>query len=191
MEHKSEQVKQTALANGWKSEVRTNLDSFEQSDDVNDIQWDVYAMRDKETIHVLYIGDRFEEGTYKYGDHVVELSRRGEAVKFLTGKPDPRKFHKKRREFTDSYDDVIQDRSVPWEHDSPAIDILLAVVRKEIKWVRRFDGQICFAVVDVNLKERGSAKHFRVYESKNGRVLEWADALGFHAVALDQIIDVL
>jgi hypothetical protein len=186
MAHKSETLKQVALLEGWKAEVQTKLDRFNQSNDLNDIEWHIYAMREKETIHAIYLGDRFERAIYKYGDHVLKLFWRWEVIKLLTGKPDPAKFHRN----IPIGEGAPLERSVPWEHDSPAVDIMLAVLRKEIRWIRKFDGQICTAVVNVNLKERGSAKHFRVYEGKKGRVIEWADALGFHAVAIDQIIDV-
>lgn len=186
-EHKSEFIKQVALANGWKAEVVTDVDEFQISGDIRDIIWHVYAMRGRETMHVTYIGDLFEKGIYKYGAQVAHLSWRYRVMKFITGQPDPKKFIRNNEPAL--AEDAIA-RNVPWERDTPAIDILLEVMKKEITWVRKFDGQVCTAVVDVNLKERGSAKHFRVYESKTGRVLEWADALGFHAVALGQIIDV-
>lgn len=182
-EHKSERIRQVALANGWKCEIQTNMDQFEKSGNLQDIHWHLYAKRDSQTIHIVYVGNRLEGGLYKYGDRSIKLWWKYEVIKVLTEKPDPAKYRKK------SDDDTV-DRAVPWDNDSPAMDIMLAVIRKEVKWVRKLDGSVCTAVVDVNLKEKGSAKYFRISEGKNGRVLEWADAMGFHAVALDQIISV-
>jgi hypothetical protein len=189
-EHKSEEIKQIALAQGWKAQVEPKFELYDTSGDINDIVWHLYALRNKETLHVVWRGNRLESGQYVYGDYRLKLWWRVEVINVLKGKPDPTKFHKKEKEYIQSYEEIVETRSVPWDADSPAIDIMLAVIKKEVKWVRKIDGVVCTAVVDVDLKEKGSAKHFRVYEGKNGRVLEWADTLGFHAVALDQIIDV-
>lgn len=187
MSHKSEALLQIALSNGWKAETLTDVHKFNETNNLKDVIWHLYAQRERETIHVLWEGNRLAGGLYKYGDHTVKLWWKNEVVKFLTGKPDITKFYRHSNEVASADDEY---RSVPWENDTPAVDIMLAVVRKEVKWIRKIDGQIRSAFVDVNLQEPGSAKHFRVYESKHGRVLEWADALGFHSVALDQIIDV-
>lgn len=187
-EHKSDALMHAALANDWKAEVVTHMELYDVSGDISDIMWHLYAMRGKETLHVVWRGNRLERGLYKYGDQTVKLWWKNEVVKFITGKADPARFMKRANMVISDNDELA--RSLPWEHDSPAIDIMLAVIRREIRWIRKFDGKVCSAVVDVDLKEKGSAKHFRVCEGKSGRVLEWADALGFHAVGLDQIIDV-
>lgn len=184
MTHKSEHVRQAALSAGWKAEVKTNLDEYEKTGNVKSIIWNLYLLRDHETIHIAWEGNRFLGGLYKYGDHTVKIWWRNELFSFINGKPNPAKRLKK------AVDEDTVTRSVPWEHDSPAMEIMIEVLRKEIRWIRKLDGSICSAIVDVNLSDKGSAKHFRIYDGKNGRVLEWADALGFHAVALDQIIDV-
>lgn len=171
-EHKSEKIKQIAIQNGWKCQVVPRFDVFDTTGDVSDIIWDLYALRGKETISVSWHGNRLESGLYVYKDYRRTLWWKTEVVKFLGQDP--------------------KDAGpIPWEEDAPAFDILLAVVNRKIKWVRKLDGQECEALVDVNLSEPGSAKHFRIHSTKSGRrVLEWTDSLGFHAVGLDQIIEV-
>lgn len=189
-EHKSEHFKRLAVENGWKADVRTDLSVYKDTKDICDVIWNVYAMRGKETLKITWTGDRFTQANYVYGDHHRKLWWPVEVSKLLAGRPDPRKYRRKDSDLAVSYEEMVQQRCVPWEPDAPASEIMLKVVKKEIKWIRKIDGQVCSAFVDVDLKEKGSAKHFRVYEQKNGRVLTWADALGFHSVALDQIIEV-
>jgi hypothetical protein len=184
MEHKSEAMMQTALANGWKAQVKPTIPESRRYDE---IVWDLYCVRGQETIYVQWIGDRLTDATYTLGDMSRKPARAGSVIKLLVGKPDYKKLDH------DEIDAVLQDRNVPWVHDTPAVEILLAVMHKEIKWIRKFDGLVLDAVVDVDTRSASSMKHFRVFESppqSNRRVLEWADGFGFHAVALDQIIDV-
>ena len=188
-EHKSEQFRRTAIKYGWDADVRTDLSVYKRSQDINDVLWNVYALRGKETLKITWTGDRFTQASYVYGDLRRKLWWPTEVSKLLAGKPDPRKYRRKDSEIA-SYDEMVEHRSVPWSEETPAMDVMMAVLRKEITWVRKIDNQVCSAFVDVDLKEPGSAKHFRVYEHKNGRMLTWADALGFHTVALDQIINV-
>jgi len=186
MTHKSDVLVKVAEDNGWKVGVVTDIKKFNETNNVTDVTWNLYALRDKETLHVVYQGNRLTGGLYKYGAHSVKLWWKNEVVKLLTGKPDPAKY----RASGENPPGDEPERSVPWGEDTPAIDILLEVARKEIRWIRKFDNSVRSAVVDVNLNEKGSARHFRIFDSKSGRVLEWADALGFHAVALNQIIEV-
>lgn len=182
-EHKSERLKQVALANGWKAQVVPKLEKYEQSGDPAAIEWHVYAMREKETVHVFYIGNRFISSKYTYGSYCQYPARSGSVVKLLTGKPDPRKLE------GSSAIDLLDSRVVPWRDDTPALEVMLAVLGKTITWVRKIDGEICQAHVDKSLNL--GKKYFRLYESKAGRrILEWQDREGFHAVGLDQIIDV-
>jgi hypothetical protein len=189
-EHKSEEFRRTAIKYGWDADVRTDLSVYKRTQDIKDVLWNVYALRGKETLKITWTGDRFTQANYVYGDFRRRLWWPTEVSKLLAGKPDPRKYRRKDSESVASYDEIVEHRSVPWSDDTPAMDVMMAVLRKEISWVRKIDGQVCSAFVDVDLKEQGSAKHFRVYEHKNGRMLTWADALGFHTVALDQIINV-
>jgi hypothetical protein len=184
MEHKSEQMMQTALAHGWKAQVKPTIPASALYDE---IVWDLYCVRGPETLHVSWTGDRQQEGTYTYGDYTTSPTRRQQVVAILTGKPNPKKLN---REETKA---LLEDRSVPWVHDTPAIEILLSIMNKDIKWIRRFDGQVCEATVQIDKQSKAGMKYFRVIESpphSNRRVLEWADMFGFHAVGLDQIIDV-
>lgn len=187
MIHKSERLLEVAASHGWKAEVKADVHKYNETKDHHDVIWHLYGIRDKESIHVIWEGNRLAGGLYKYGDHTVKIWWKNEAIKLLIGKPNPAKFR--------VHGNIVAStgklsHSIPWNNDSPASEIMLAVARKEIKWVRKIDGQVLSAFVDVNLHEQGSAKHFRVYDSNHGRVLEWADAEGFHSVALDQIIDV-
>jgi hypothetical protein len=183
VEHKSERIKQVALAHGWKAQVVPKLERFEKSGNARDIEWHVYAMREKEAVHVTYLGDRFISSTYSYGDHKQYPARSGGVIKLLEAKPDPRKFSR------NNAGNLLNARSLPWHDDAPAMEIMLAVLGKTITWVRNIDGSVCNAHVDkqTNLGK----KYFRLYESKAGRrILDWQDREGFHSVGLDQIIDV-
>lgn len=183
MEHKSERIKVAALSSGWKAEVVPKLHKFEKSGNPGDIEWHVYAMRDKETIHVMYLGNRFISSTYSYGNYKQYPARSGSVLRLLAGKPDPRKLEGA------SVESLLESRSLPWNEETPAMDVMLAVLGKSITWVRKIDGEVCTAHVD---KQTNLGKpYFRLYESKTGRrILDWQDREGFHSVGLDQIIDV-
>lgn len=184
MEHKSERVMQTALAHGWKAQVKPTIPASQNYDE---IVWDLYCVRGQETLHVQWVGDRQGDGTYTYGDYKSNPARRGAVVNLLTGKPDPKKLNR------EEVASLLEDRSVPWVHDTPAVEILLSVMNKDIKWVRKFDQQVCEATVNIDKQSKTALRHFRILESpphSNRRVLEWADGYGFHTVGLDQIIDV-
>lgn len=104
-------------------------------------------------------------------------------MKLLAGRPDPRRLE------TKSQEDLLQTRYVPWKEETPALEVMVSVLGKQITWVRKLDGEVCSAYVDkqTNLGK----KYFRVYETKAGRrILEWQDREGFHAVGLDQVISV-
>lgn len=182
-EHKSERIKQAALKYGWKSEVVPKLHRFEKSGDAADIEWHVYAMREKETIHVMYLGNRFISSTYSYGTHRQYPARSGGVLKLLAGKPDPRRLE------GSTVESLLEARSLPWQDDTPAMEIMLAVLGKTISWVRKIDGEVCTAHID---KQTNLGKpYFRIKETNNGRrILEWQDREGFHAAGLDQIINV-
>lgn len=189
-DHKSEEVMNIARQNGWAAEIMTDLTEFNRTKKVNDVVWNLYAIRGLEILKASWIGDRFDQANYAYGDHRRKLWWPVEVTRLLAGRPDPRKYRSKDSDYIQSYEAIMEGRHVPWDEDAPASEIMQAVARREIRWIRKFDGQVCSAFVDVNLKEKGSAMHFRVSEHRNGRTLEWADSLGFHTVALNQIIDV-
>ena len=189
-DHKSEKVKDAAIEKGWEVQIVTKLDAFEMTQDVNDIEWHLYAMRNKEEyLHVIWIGDKMESGFYTYRNYRRKLWWRTEVIKVINSTPDPTKMRGLCKKYSD--EEIPNVRNVPWDDDTPAVDIMLAVINRTVKWIRKFDNEICEQLVDVNLGEKASAKHFRVYSTNAGRrVLEWADALGFHAVGIDQIISV-
>lgn len=177
--HKSEELMQTCLANGWKAQVKPEL-----AENPEEIVWNLYAIRNKETLHVPWLGNRMQAATYTYGEHHrLVLNWRNQVLKLVTGRPDPRKL---KGEDTEK---LIKTRSVPWDEESNDIEILLYFSGKaiEISWIRAIDREIATGVVD------GSNKFLKVKESppnSGRRVLEWADAYGFHAVRLDSIINV-
>lgn len=178
MPHKSEKVLAVALENNWEAEIVTNA---EPSMDIKDVTWVLYAMRGAEALKAPWRGNLMECGLYTYGEYRHKLWWKTEVLKFLTGQPDPKKLKIS----------SVTPTSVPWTDETPAIDVMLAVVNRMVTYRRNIDGKILEAVVDVNLKREASAKHFRVYVSKSGRrMLEWVDGVGFHAIALDQIINV-
>lgn len=182
MEHKSERIKRAALAHGWKAEVAPKFDLYDQTHDAADIEWHVYAMRDKETIHVVYQGNRFVSGKYTYGRYSQHPGRSGSVLSLLAGKPDPRKLN-------GDPEQLLGSRSVPWSEDTPALDIMLAVLGRTITWVRKIDGEVCNAYIDKHTNLGKS--YFRLSQSKAGRrILEWQDRQGFHSVGLEQIIEV-
>jgi hypothetical protein len=182
VEHKSEKIKQSALAHGWKAEVVPKLHRYEKSGDPSDIEWHVYAMRDKETVHVTYLGNRFISSKYSYGNHKQYPARSGAVLKLLAGKPDPRKLD-------GDPEQLMESRSVPWEDDTPALEVMLAVLGRTITWVRKIDGEICSAYIEKSTNV--GRPYFRVAQSKAGRrILEWQDREGFHSVGLEQIINV-
>lgn len=181
-EHKSERLKNVAINHGWKAQVVPKLDKYEKTGDPATIEWHVYAIRDKETIHVYYLGNRFISSTYSYGSVKLYPARSGGVVRLLAGKPDPRKLE-------GDAESLLESRSVPWDDETPALDILLAVLGKNISWVRKIDGEVCTAHLDkgTNLGKT----YFRVKQTSSGRrILEWQNREGFHAVGLDQIIGI-
>ena len=185
-EHKSELMKQTALANGWKSEVIPNLDKFNETGDINDIVWNVYCQRGLEAMHVVFTGERQTSAVYKYGSHHrLTPARRAPVMRLLTGTPDPKKLKGRQ-----SGEELIQNhRQVPWADDAPALEILMAALGKDISWIRRIDGETLTAYIPAESNKK--SKNYRVYSNKNGdRFLEWTNTEGFHTVRLDAIISV-
>jgi hypothetical protein len=179
---------QTALANEWKAQV---VPWIPPNQNHNEIVWNLYALRGRESLHVVFIGNRQDHATYVYGDHRTTPGHRAAVIKILIGKPDPRKLVKLTGH--ELIEKIHNSRSVPWEHDSPAIEIMLAVLGKEVTWVRKIDGGIQQGTVvrEMNLGN----KYFRVYESppqSGQRVLSWNDAEGgFRTVRINSIIDVV
>lgn len=189
LSHKSEDMKQLCLANGWKAEVYPYLADFEKSGDVNDLKWTLYAMRGEEpaleTLKVVWYAELQNECAYTYGEfYKLTPARKAPVIKLITGTPDLKKLR---------IPGAPEIEGPHWgelvlEEDLAAFDIMLAVVNHRIFWINRMTGDEKEAIVSVDLRDAGSARNFRVYEAPNGRrILEWADAFGFHAVGIDQI----
>lgn len=187
MEHKSEQIVSVAQENGWKAQCQPVIP---ESKKWEEIVWNVFAIRGPESLHVVYTGDRMTEATYTYGDqYKSHPARKGAVVDILKGAGTPPKQPRRIGPVTD--EQVAELRSVPFEIDTPAIDIMRHVMKKQVFWISKLTGRMMCASVNVDLKDPISARHFRVYDAPSGRrLLEWVDPYGFHAVALEQIINV-
>lgn len=172
---------QIALANGWKAQVKPEIPASKRYEE---IVWNLYAARDQETLHVVFIGNRQDHSIYTYGGKTTNPPHKAAVMKILTGTPDIRKLDKKT-----ALRVAAENAELPFTPDSPAFDILLAVLNRRVSWVRQIDGEVFASRID---KETNlGKKYFRVYEAKTGRrILEWQDREGFHAVALEQIIGV-
>ena len=191
--HKSEGLNQMCLANDWKTQI---VPEIPESGEPSEIVWNLYAVRGKETLQVTWLGNRMEGATYTYGEsYRLSLWWRNQVAKLITGKPDPRKLlrgaEKKEGGSRAVTQEIEEGREVPWQADTPAIEILLAVLGKQVTWVRRIDGEILSDVIDHHSNQ--GSKYFRVIEmppNSGQRVLEWTNTGGFHAVRLDAIVDV-
>jgi hypothetical protein len=180
--HKSTELRDLAIKNGWEATVLPDTKT-------DPITWNVYAKRvieDKtETLHVKYVGDLQKSAVYVYGDLRLLPARRAPLLRLITGKPDPRRFVKS------SVVKAEPLRTVPWDCDSPAVVILRGVLEKEITYVRSFDGEEKTLYVPGTNR---TSKHFRVIESpphSGRRILEFTSPTGgFHAVALERIVNV-
>jgi hypothetical protein len=159
-----------ALVNGWKAQVKPQIPA---SGNPDDIIWTLYAVKDEEVLKVVWQGDRRIEATYFDGEQYREPRK----IASVIAPKNP-----KIKETRD-YD------LVPFEVDAPALEVLLAVLGREVTWVRKIDGIRMSGIVE---KETNlGKKFFRVYNCSSGRrILEWQDREGFHAAALDQIVNV-
>lgn len=180
MEHKSEFVMQTALANGWKAQIKPEIPTNPLY--LNQILWILYAIREPEYLRVIWEGDRFVEAEYDYHGHKRYPTHQKAVIKIIEGKPSIRNLGL-------TADELMETRIIPFELSDPAMTILLAVLGKEITWVRKMDNEIMHGTVE---KHTNLGKpYFRIYKtSTDRRILEWQDRTGFHAVGLDQIISV-
>src|SRR6516162_1857208 len=153
---------QTALANEWKAQVVPEVPENLKPDE---IIWNLYALRGQESLHVVFMGNRQESATYVYGDHRTNPAHRAAVIKILTGRPDPRKLVKlEGHELIERVQDL---KEVPWEHDAPAMDIMLAVLGKEITWVRKIDGGIQQGTVVREMTIEAGTLIFKIIDGKN------------------------
>lgn len=178
-------MKQTALANGWKSEIIPETNVFDQTGNPDDIVWNLYALRGLEAMHVVFTGDRQTSAVYTYGEQYRQTpARRAPVIRLLTGKPNPKLLKGK-----ESSENLLKTREIPWSPDAPALDILLAVLGKDISWIRKIDGEILTSYIPRESNQR--SRNFRIYPGKNGdRFLEWTNNEGFHTVRIDSIVSV-
>lgn len=177
--HKSEQMMQLALSYGWKAQIKPEIPASGNS---KEIVWNLYCVRGRETMRVTWVGDRQQDdGVYTYDNYRRNLYRTTSAVRLLKGVPNPK---------WGKTEELLKDREIPFNSESPAMEILLAVLGKDIVWIRKIDGEVLKGTVE---KETNlGKKYFRIYSASTGRrILEWQDREGFHAVGLDQIIDVV
>lgn len=189
--HKSEDMKQLCLSHGWKAEVYPDLEEFDLTGDPETIRWKLYAIRGEEdaqeTLKVEWKSDLQTGCIYTYGEHYrLTPARKAPVIRLITGTPDPKKLK------IPGAPDPDQPHWGEMVADWAAFDIMLDVVGKRIYWVQKLTGEEKDARVEVDLREPGSARNFRVYEAPSGRrILEWADSLGFHCVGIDQIFKVI
>lgn len=190
-EHKSERIKEIAIQSGWRASVVPVLDKFEKTENVDDIEWVLYCIRNKETIKAVWRGNLFRESVYSYGAYRLYPARSGSVIKLLKGEPDLKKISQSTARSQVSYEDATQVRNIPWEDNEevPAFNVLVAVVGKSITWVRKTDGQVRSEACPKESNLRKS--HFRLTTTSAGkRVLEWCNSFGFQACYLEDIIDV-
>jgi hypothetical protein len=189
-EHKSSEMEYIAKQHDWRTQIKPEFpDDFDSNPDARLIKWNLYALRGAETLHIQWTGDLQTSAKYTCGEYVLTPARKAGVIKLLTSVPDLEKIARAAKS-TMSIDELLESRNIPWESGSPALDILKSVIGKTIRWVRRFDGEICEADVRVNLSDPITRQHFKICEHANGRNLEWVDNHGFHAIALEQIVDV-
>lgn len=181
MEHKSERMAKLAAENGWKTQIKPTVP---ESKKYEEIIWDLFCVRGEETLQVVYLGNRQIESTYVFHGRKTHPPHKAAVLRVIQGKPDLKKVSKQ------VIDRVIETREIPFTMESPALDILKAVIGRDITWVRKIDGEICFA--SIPRIQDTNPKYLRVIASRGSgrRILEWQDREGFHAVALEQIVNV-
>lgn len=193
--HKSDTMADEAIEYGWEVVTTVDVSAFEVTGDVNDIVYKLYGKRDKETLVVIWQNEVQTSASYNYGDYWLYPHWRGGVLKLIKGTPDPKKFsvNDKGKLSEKSYEELRKDRDVPWDDDyeSPAFDILLAVLGKDIRWVHNG----LFGIKERNEfcpKESNLGKEsFRVHTATNGkRILNFANSFGFHACYIEDILEV-
>lgn len=195
--HKSEDMELIAKENGWQTQTQTNIQEYEETGNVDDIVWMLYAIRGeedkREVLRVIWQGDLQTGAFYKYGDYELRPARKAPVLKLITGQPDPKKFKREtppeeKKKLT--AEEKLAVRQIPWEDDeSPAFDILIGVIDKTITWISPLTGEERseFCPKESNLRK----SHFKVKTTSAGkRVLEWANSTGFKACYITNIIDV-
>ena len=177
--NKVEDLQNIAAQMGWKTQI---VPEIPDENDASKIEWRLYCLRDKETMYVLYIGKAFQEAKYTYGDYSYSPPRSGAVRKLLVSEPDPKRL-------ANSGQHLLDNRSVPWDSEASALEIMVATLGANITWVRTWDKETESSFISKE-KNLGS-KHFCVKTTKSGnRNLCWVDNFGFRAVNIDSIVDV-
>lgn len=187
--HKSELVAEVAQSCDWKTQIKPTIPDNGM---YNEIVWDLYCVRDKETLHVQWTGNRLTDATYSFCGTKTKPTHKAAVLKILGGQPSLKSVAKKTRaRHPENVVEELRDSKViPFDpNESSALEILKSVIGRDITWVRKIDGELCTGFVP-KLKDT-NPKYLRVIMAKSGRrILEWSDPEGFHAVALEQIIEV-
>lgn len=202
IDHKSEEMEILAKEHGWQTQLDVDLSKFEQTLELGDMIWTMYAKRDDEfgqpeTIKVVWTGNLQTECLYKYGNYTLRPVRKAPVVALLKGSPNPNNYRKGQDDSGLSYEERIKNRKVGFDNDSSAFDILVAVIGKNVTWVRpdhenRFaEGCESERTENVSKISNLGKSHFRVKTTLAGkRVLEWSNAAGFHACYIEDILSV-
>ena len=189
--HKSEEMEILAKENGWETQLDIDTSKFEQTLELSDMVWTLYAKRGEkkvETLKVSWTGDLQSECFYKFGDYVLRPVRKAPVIALLTGQPKLEKYCREKDNSEKTREERIADRELPFDNDSSAFDILVNVVGKNITWIDRFGIEHTeSAPKESNLRK----PYFRVKTTQAGkRVLEWANTSGFHACYVTDIVSV-
>lgn len=187
-QHKSEIMMEAAIQYDWKAQIKPTIPDSKRYDE---IVWDLYCVRDQETLHVQWTGNRLTDATYAFCGSKTKPTHKAAVLKLIEGQPSLKKIAKKSQTNgnVEKLDEIKQ--LVPFDpNESPALDVLKSVIGRDITWIRKFDGELCTGFVP-RLKDT-NPKYLRVIQARTTgrRILEWSDAEGFHAVALEQIIQV-
>jgi hypothetical protein len=192
--HSADSMCLEAKEAGWEAAVIVDVDEFEISGKYNDIIYKLYAKRDKETLFVEWRGNSQTSAHYAYGDYHLYPAWRGGVIKLLQGRPDPKKFSDKDKgqHSETTYQEFLTQREVPWANDDvPAIEIMLEVLDKDIRWVSNVHGIVRerreFCPKESNL---GSAAFCMRTTQAGKRVLNFANNYGFHACYITDILEV-
>jgi hypothetical protein len=187
--HKSEYMSEVADQYGWKTQIKPTIPESKRYDE---IVWDLYCVRDKETLHVQWTGNRLTDATYSFCGSKTKPTHKAAVLKIIGGEPSLKQVAKRKRsqDYNRIVEDISESRELPFDpNDTPALTVLKSVIGRDITWVRKIDGEVCTGFVP-KLKDT-NPKYLRVIVANSGRrILEWSDGEGFHAVALEQIIEV-
>lgn len=189
MSHKSEAMETLGRENGWKTQVVTNLEEYERTGEVNDIFWTLYCLREheherKESLSVTWHGDLQVASSYKWGDYTLHPARKAPVLALIKGQPDPNKYTESRTQ-EEVYEEIKKE--LPFNIESSAFDILMAVIGLNVTWVRNGIER----TESVPQTSNVGKSHFRVKTTSAGRrVLEWANSTGFKACYIDDIVSV-